>query len=105
LSTCGDYNECGAAVLWGMIMIWLVSSLATLWWLQTVFRRYDVTQALPIEYGAVMACDALSAIIFYKEDKYMEDWQFALILAGVSVIILGIIVGRLKPEQKLEQDL
>jgi len=93
-STCGDNDECGAPILWGMIMLWLVSSLATLWWLQTVFRRYDVTQALPIEYGAVMACDALSAIIFYKEDTFMEDWQFALTLVGVVVIIVGILVGR-----------
>jgi len=97
LSTCGDNNECGAAILWGMVMLWLVSSLATLWWLQTVFRRYDVTQALPIEYGAVMACDALSAIIFYKENDYMEYWQLALTLAGLVVIILGILVGRCQP--------
>jgi len=96
-STCGDKDECGAAILWGMVTIWLVSSLATLWWLQTVFRRYDVTQALPIEYGAVMACDALSAIIFYKEDDYMEDWQFYLTLTGLVVIILGILVGRYQP--------
>lgn len=97
LSTCGDKDECGEPILWGMIMIWLVSSLGTLWWLQTVFRRYDVTQALPIEYGAVMACDALSAIIFYMEDSYMEDWQFACTLTGVAVIIFGILVGRYSP--------
>jgi len=97
LSTCGDNNECGAAILWGMITLWLVSSLATLWWLQNVFRRYDVTQALPIEYGAVMACDALSAIIFYKENEYMEDWQLALTLAGLVVIIIGILIGRCQP--------
>lgn len=97
LSTCGDNNECGAAILWVMIILWVVSSLATLWWLQTVFRRYDVTQALPIEYGAVMACDALSAIIFYKENEYMEDWQLALTLSGLMVIIIGILVGRCQP--------
>jgi len=59
-----------------------------------VFRRYDVTQALPIEYGGVMACDALSAIIFYKEDAYMENWQLLMAIAGVATIIFGIIVGR-----------
>jgi len=78
LATCGDNGECGSAILWGMIMMWLVSSLATLWWLRTVFRRYDVTRALPIEYGGVMTCDALSAIIFYREDTYMESWQLSV---------------------------
>lgn len=97
LTTCGDSDECGAPILWGMIMIWLASSLGTLWWLQTVFRRYDVTQALPIEYGAVMACDALSAIVFYKENIYMKTWQLVMVLTGVGVIFLGIIVGRYKP--------
>jgi len=94
LATCGDNGECGSAILWGMIMGWLVSSLATLWWLRTVFKRYHVTQALPIEYGGVMACDALSAIIFYQEDTYMEPWQLSMTIAGVCCIIFGIIVGR-----------
>lgn len=95
LSTCGDNGECGSAILWGMVTLWLVTSLATLWWLRTVFRRYDVTQALPIEYGGVMVCDALSAIIFYKEDAYMESWQLMMTLAGVFCIIIGIVVGRM----------
>jgi len=101
-ATCGDRGECGSGILWGSIMLWLVSSLGTLWWLRTVFRRYDVTQALPIEYGAVMACDALSAIIYYKEDAYMENWQLGLTLVGVFVIIVGIIIGRLQPPSELE---
>jgi len=94
LATCGKHDECGEHILWGMIMIWLFSSLATLWWLQNVFRRYDVTLALPIEYGAVMACDALSAIIFYREYKYMENWQLTLVITGVVVVIFGILIGR-----------
>merc|ERR1719285_1350506 len=85
LSTCGDNGECGSGILWGMIGLWLGTSLATLWWLRTVFRRYDVTQALPIEYGGVMACDALSAIIYYGENDYMEKWQLILTFVGVVV--------------------
>jgi len=100
LVSCGKHDECGKPILWGMIMIWLFSSLATLWWLQNVFRRYDVTLALPIEYGAVMACDALSAIIFYREYKYMEDWQLILVITGVVVVILGILIGRLDRQEK-----
>jgi len=96
--SCGDNNnECGAAIFWVMLMTFVVSSLGTLWWLPTVFRRYDVTQALPIEYGTVIICDTLSAIIFYKEADYMEDSQVFLTLAGLVVIILGILVGRNKP--------
>merc|ERR1719320_2028372 len=39
--SCGDNNECGAVIFWGILMTFLVSSLGTLWWLQRGFRRYD----------------------------------------------------------------
>jgi len=95
-SSCAATSDCGAAILWGMVILWLISSLATLWWLQNVFRRYDVTQALPIQYGAVMVCDALSSIFFYRENTYMNNLQLGLVLSGVVVIIIGIVIGRLK---------
>jgi len=96
MSTCGNSNGCSTEIFWGMVFLWLGSSLATLWWLRTVFRRYDVTQALPIEYGAVMIVDALSALIYYNEDSYMTQSQLLMVIAGLCVIVLGIMIGRIK---------
>jgi hypothetical protein len=96
LASCGDNDDCTSGIFWGMVVLWLGTSLATLWWLRTVFRRYDVTQALPIEYGGVMICDALSALIYYKEDSYMEEWQLLMVIGGVCVIVLGIMIGRIQ---------
>merc|ERR1712079_663358 len=93
-------GEIGEGITWGMIVMWAVSSLATLWWLQTVFRRYDVTQALPIEYGAVMVCDTLSAFLYYKEGSYMSNTQTILVIVGMIVVVIGIAVGRSDPTHK-----
>ena len=51
------FSECGIScnhwVFYVSIAVWIASGLATLVWLNVVFRRYETTQALPIEYGAV----------------------------------------------------
>jgi len=93
LSQCGATGTCGEAIIWLMVLLWLLTSLATLWWMRTVFKRYETTKALPIEYGAVMAINAMSGLIFYKESKYMEGWQVSMMSAGVLVIVIGLIVG------------
>jgi len=90
----GEFDQ---GITWGMIVMWAVSSLATLWWLQTVFRRYDVTQALPIEYGAVMVTDTLSSFLYYKEGTYMSNTQTILVIIGMCVVVIGIAVGRSDP--------
>lgn len=102
LAQCGTAGTCGQAILWLMILLWLVSSLATLWWMRTVFKRYETTKALPIEYGAVMAINGLSGLLFYNESQYMETWQIAIMLIGVLVILIGITIGLGKKESPNE---
>jgi len=92
-SQCGMTGTCGEPIIWLMVLLWLVTSLATLWWMRTVFKRYETTKALPIEYGAVMAVNAMSGLIFYNESKYMETWQIILMSAGVFIIVIGLMVG------------
>lgn len=52
---------------------------------------------MPVEYGAVNAVSACSGLIFYKEYQNMADWQLALIVIGVVVILTGIGIGNLSP--------
>jgi len=92
-SQCGNTDTCGEAIIWLMVLLWLLTSLATLWWMRTVFKRYETTKALPIEYGAVMAVNAMSGLIFYNESKYMETWQITLMSVGVFIIVMGLMVG------------
>jgi len=98
---CATTDTCGAPILWLMVLLWLISSLATLWWMRTVFKRYETTQALPIEYGAVMVTNALNGLVFYNERNYMETWQIVLMLAGVFVILIGLMYGLRETQQSM----
>jgi len=98
---CGTTDTCGAPILWLMVLLWLISSLATLWWMRTVFKRYETTRALPIEYGAVMVTNALNGLVFYNEGNYMETWQIVLMLAGVFVILIGLMYGLRETQQSM----
>lgn len=42
LDTCGAAGECGAPTLGAFLAVWVGASVATLWWLRTVFIRYHV---------------------------------------------------------------
>ena len=75
--------------------VWVVSGLATLLWLHVVFKRYETTLALLIEYGAVQVCAVCSGLIFYREAQTMAGWQLGLCVSGCVVILLGIAIGRL----------
>jgi len=52
LANC-EGDDCSMWIVWVAALFWIVTSFATLWWLKTVFGRYEVTKALPVEYGAV----------------------------------------------------
>lgn len=96
VSGCVGGATCGAAVVWVFAVVWIGASLATLWWLRNVFARYEVTDALPVEYGAVNAASVLSGLLFYGERRFMTSVELALVLGGVLVILAGIAVGRRK---------
>ena len=65
LASC-SVGGCGHWVLPVVIAGWAVSSIATVWWLRVVFRRYETTVALPVEYGAAALADVVTGMVFYK---------------------------------------
>merc|ERR1712146_440950 len=76
---------------------WALSAFASaLWWMRKVFRRYETTVALPVEYGALNAANVCTGLLFYAEYQSMSAAQIALILTGLVVILAGIGVGTLQ---------
>jgi len=69
------------------------ASVATTFWLIVVFRRYETTVALPIEYGTCTAIDVISGLLFYKEYMNMEPWQLGCVIGGCVVCVIGVAVG------------
>merc|ERR1711871_1415950 len=78
---------------WTAVALRWGCSLLTAFWLVVVFRRYETTVALPVEYGVVPALDTSSGLIFYNEYEHMEEWQIQTLLAGCAVCLLGVGVG------------
>lgn len=68
-------------------------SASTAFWLVLVFRRYETTVALPIEYGTATAVDVLSGLVFFKEHEEMDAWQLGLVTSGCVLCLIGIAVG------------
>ena len=67
-------------------------AFATSVWLKFVFQRYEVTVALPIEYGALNFFSVMGGLIFFREVDQMSSWQLALALGGLALIFCGIVL-------------
>ena len=86
---------CGHPIFFISVAMRWGCSLITGFWLIVVFRRYQTTLALPIEYGVVTALDVISGLVFYNEHRAMAGWQLALVASGCVLCILGVVVGLL----------
>mmetsp|Transcript_36343 Transcript_36343/g.88407 ORF Transcript_36343/g.88407 Transcript_36343/m.88407 type:complete len:147 (+) Transcript_36343:359-799(+) len=88
----GDLHGCDHPLMYIGLVIMVVSALATVWWLKVVYKRYETTVALPIEYGMVNVAMCASGLIFYQEHKFYEPWQLTLTVSGSIVVCIGIMI-------------
>ena len=92
------FDDCGgpvdpcvsSPVFWLCGAIVIACAGSTMSWIKIVFTRYEVTRALPIEYGTLNKCVVLSGVIFYREHVYMEGYQLACCFAGLVVVLVGV---------------
>ena len=90
----GAAAMCDVPVVYATIGFWtLLAWGGSLLWMPVVYKRYEVSIALPIEYGALNACTVLSGLLFYDEHQFMQTWQIVLQVVGALVIIAGIGIG------------
>ena len=80
----------GEGVFWLMLVVGVTCACATSIWLAAVYRTYETTVALPIEYGALNVCSVMAGLLFYDESHYMSRWQLGLVLGGAAVVLMGI---------------
>lgn len=80
----------GEGVFWLMLVVGVTCACATSVWLAAVYRTYETTVALPIEYGALNVCSVMAGLLFYDEARYMSRWQLGLVLGGTGIVMLGI---------------
>ena len=83
-------GSCTHPLLYIALVVIVLSALATVWWLRVVFKRYETTLALPIEYGTVNVVMVASGLVLYQEYKYMDTWQIAVMITGSAIVCVGI---------------
>ncbi|KAG8469794.1 hypothetical protein KFE25_006249 [Diacronema lutheri] len=98
LSQC-NRGGCSHPIFPATIVMCAVSSVGTVIWLRIVFKRFAVTSALPIEYGAASAADVASGLLFFQEYKSFALWRYPLIVGGVALCLVGIQVGRMAADK------
>ena len=106
LAMCNDDAHpelsCGHPMIWVAVVLWVLSAFASVfWWMRKVYSRYEVTVALPIEYGALNAANVCTGLLFFSEHRMMDDWQLALVVIGCVIILCGIGIGMLSPGSAL----
>ena len=58
-----------------------------------VFRKHEVSIALPIEYGALNFGNVMTGLIFFGEHFYMSLFELTFQILGAIIILIGIGVG------------
>jgi len=101
LAMCNDaanpHLSCGHPMIWIAVVLWVLSAFAsTFWWMRKVFARYEVTVALPIEYGALNFANVCTGLLFFSEHQMMEGWQLALVIVGAVLVLTGIGIGMIE---------
>ena len=89
--------DCNTPVVYVSIGLWVLLSFGgSLVLMPIIYRRYEVSTALPIEYGAVNAGTVMVGLLFYDEHQFMRPWQVALQILGCVVILAGLGIGRIE---------
>jgi len=85
-----------SASWWAFFAAFNVVGVMTIVWLKIVYTRFEVSAALPIEYGTVQMCSYLGGVVFFGEYKVMESWQLAVGFSGLATIMAGVIISAVK---------
>ena len=93
--------SCTHPVLYVSIGAWVLFAFASsFWYMRKVFRRYETTVALPVEYGTLNIANVGTGLLFYAEYAAMDGRQLALVISGCAVILLGIAAGQWPAPEK-----
>ena len=102
----GPLDSEGAWLLPLFCTSWVIFSLATVTYMRLVFKRYETTRALPVEYGTVNVVNFASGMLYFNEGATMDAWQVALGLVGLALLVSGIFIGQLDdllPQRKRQE--
>jgi len=78
LPECTTFYSCGRPMLWLSLASWLAFAAVSVWFMRKVYRNFEVTVALPIEYGCVNTIVVASGLIVFDEAQTLTKWAYRL---------------------------
>ena len=93
----GRCADCNTPIMYINVGVWtLIAVVGSVLWMAVVYQRYEVSVALPIEYGSLNAFSVILGLLFYDEYNFMTTPQLVGQIIGCALIFGGIGVGRLR---------
>lgn len=84
-------------MFWLLVVLWLLLSIAVIWWLRKGLLNLEASRLLPVEYGTVTSTSVIGGLVLYKEHRWVSAKDQALMMIGIALIVLGCaLVGRRK---------
>ena len=87
--TAAGNSQLEAPTFWCFIAVWVLTSLAVVWWLRKGLANLAANRMLPIEYGTFTAVSVLAGLVCYDEARYVSQRHRMLMAGGVLLVILG----------------
>lgn len=88
LTVAGD-SQIGEPTFWGVLGVWVASSVLVVWWLRKGLANLAANRMLPIEYGAFTAASVLAGLVVYDEVQYVSVQHQLLMAYGVLLVVGG----------------
>ena len=85
-----------SGTFWSFLIVFGLTGILTVVWLQVVYTRFETTRGLPIEYGTVHICSILGGLTLYEEATFMDSGQMALTVVGLLFVLGGVIASARK---------
>uniref|UniRef100_A0A7S0NRN9 Magnesium transporter n=1 Tax=Calcidiscus leptoporus TaxID=127549 RepID=A0A7S0NRN9_9EUKA len=96
LRQCGQEQNCDHWTFPFLIGMTAMFSLVAIVGQRMVYKRFELSRALPIEYGTVTSAGICSGLVFYRETDYMDGQSVAFTITGLLFILVSIGVTMLR---------
>jgi len=93
LPECTTFYSCGRPMLWLSLASWLAFAAVSVWFMRKVYRNFEVTVALPIEYGCVNTIVVASGLIVFDEAQTLTKVGLPIVISSVALVLTGCAIS------------
>ena len=104
VSTTEHGSQMGEPMFWIVVALGFATTLQAVLWLRKVYRRFDTSTTLPIEYASLTISTSFGGILWFEEHEQLEASDWVWVLVGEAVLVVGMAgVAVAKHRQRLRE--